>query len=38
MIQQWVNFVRRPKVRSRAVFLSDYDMLMAEGLVQGMNV
>jgi glycogen phosphorylase len=38
MIQQWVNFIRRPDVRSRAVFLSDYDMLMAERLVQGMDV
>jgi glycogen phosphorylase len=38
MIQQWVNFVRRPEVRPHAVFLSDYDMLMAERLVQGMDV
>jgi starch phosphorylase len=38
MIQQWVSFVRRPEVRPRAVFLSDYDMLMAERLVQGMDV
>jgi len=38
MIQQWVNFVRRPEVRPHAVFLSDYDMLMAERLVQGIDV
>jgi starch phosphorylase len=38
MIKQWVNFVRRPEVRPHAVFLSDYDMLMAEQLVQGMDV
>jgi starch phosphorylase len=38
MIQQWVNFVRRPEVRPHAVFLSDYDMLMAEQLVQGVDV
>ena len=38
MIQQWVSFVRRPEVRAHAVFLSDYDMLMAERLVQGMDV
>ena len=38
MIQQWVSFVRRPEVRPHAVFLSDYDMLMAERLVQGMDV
>ena len=38
MIQQWVSFVRRPEVRPHAVFLSDYDMQMAERLVQGMDV
>jgi starch phosphorylase len=38
MIQQWVSFVRRPEVRPHAVFLSDYDMLVAERLVQGMDV
>jgi glycogen phosphorylase len=38
MIQQWVNFVRRPDVRPHAVFLSDYDMLLAERLVQGIDV
>jgi starch phosphorylase len=38
MIRQWVSFVRRPEIRPHAVFLSDYDMLMAERLVQGMDV
>ena len=38
MIQEWVSFVRRPEVRPHAVFHSDYDMLMAERLVQGMDV
>lgn len=38
MIRQWVEFSRRPEVRSRAVFLSDYDALMAEHLVQGVDV
>jgi len=38
MIREWVSFVRRPEVRQHAVFLSDYDMLMAERLVQGMDV
>jgi starch phosphorylase len=38
MIQQWVSFVRRPEVRPHAVFLSDYDMLMAERLVGGIDV
>jgi glycogen phosphorylase len=38
MIRQWVEFARRPEVRSRVVFLGDYDMLMAEQLVQGVDV
>jgi glycogen phosphorylase len=38
MIRQWVEFARRPEVRSRVVFLSDYDLLMAEHLVQGVDV
>jgi starch phosphorylase len=38
MIQQWVHFARSPQARSRVVFLSDYDVLMAEHLVQGVDV
>ena len=38
MIKQWISFVRRPEVRLHAVFLSDYDMLMAERLVRGMDL
>jgi glycogen phosphorylase len=38
MITQWFEFVRRPEIRSRVVFLSDYDVLMAEHLVQGVDV
>ncbi|HET6181380.1 MAG TPA: alpha-glucan family phosphorylase [Candidatus Sulfotelmatobacter sp.] len=38
MIRQWFEFTRRPEARSRVVFLSDYDMLMAEHLVQGVDV
>ena len=38
MIRQWVEFSRRPEARSRVVFLSDYDVLMAEHLVQGVDV
>ncbi|MGA7513669.1 MAG: alpha-glucan family phosphorylase [Candidatus Sulfotelmatobacter sp.] len=38
MIRQWVEFSRRPEVRCRVVFLSDYDALMAEHLVQGVDV
>jgi len=38
MIRQWFEFARRVEVRSRVVFLSDYDVLMAEHLVQGVDV
>ncbi len=38
MIRQWVEFARRPEARSCVVFLSDYDALMAEHLVQGVDV
>jgi starch phosphorylase len=38
MIRQWVEFSRRPEVRSRVIFLCDYDVLMAEQLVQGVDL
>jgi len=38
MIRQWFQFVRRPEVQNRVVFLSDYDVIMAEHLVQGVDV
>ena len=38
LIRQWVEFVRRPEVRHRAVFLADYDMQLTEQLVQGVDV
>ena len=38
MIRQWIEFSRRPEVRTRVVFLSDYDLLMAEHLVQGVDL
>jgi glycogen phosphorylase len=38
MIHEWVEFSRRPEVRSRVIFLSDYDVLMAEQLVQGVDL
>ncbi len=38
MIHQWIEFARRPELRSRLVFLSDYDVLMAQHLVQGVDV
>ena len=38
MIREWVEFSHRPEVSSRVVFLSDYDLLMAEHLVQGVDL
>ena len=38
LIQQWIQFIRRPEVRPHAVFLSDYDMHLTERLVQGVDV
>lgn len=38
LIQQWSEFVQRPEVRSRAVFLEDYDIALAQELVQGVDL
>jgi glycogen phosphorylase len=38
LIQEWIQFVRRPEVRRHAVFISDYDMLLTEQLVQGVDL
>ena len=38
MIRQWITFVHRPEVRPHGVFLGDYDLLMAEQLVQGVDL
>ncbi len=38
MIRQWHEFMRRPDMRARVVFLSDYDMLLSQQLVQGVDV
>ncbi len=38
LIQEWIRFIRRPEVRQRAIFLGDYDMLLTERLVQGVDV
>jgi starch phosphorylase len=37
-VRQWAAFVRSDAVRLRAVFLEDYDMALAEQLVQGVDV
>jgi starch phosphorylase len=38
LIQEWMHFIRRPDVRHHVIFLSDYDMLLTEQLVQGVDV
>jgi len=38
LIQEWTRFMRRPETRGHVAFLSDYDMLVTEQLVQGVDV
>jgi glycogen phosphorylase len=38
LIRQWNDFIKRPEVCQHVVFLSDYDMLMAQELVQGADL
>jgi starch phosphorylase len=38
MIQEWARFIRQPQTRKHVAFLSDYDVLMAEHLVQGVDL
>ncbi len=38
LIHQWVEFIWRPDVRPHAAFLCDYDMLLTEQLVGGVDV
>ena len=38
LIQKWIHFIRQPEARPHAIFLSDYDMLLTEHLVQGVDV
>lgn len=38
LIQQWTRFIRETEARPHAVFLSDYDMLLTERLVQGVDL
>jgi starch phosphorylase len=38
LIQEWTHFIRRPETRPHVIFLSDYDMLLTEQLVQGVDV
>lgn len=38
LIREWHDFLRRPEAGSRIVFLSDYDMLLTQQLVQSVDV
>ena len=38
MIRKWIEFVRLPDIRKHAVFLIDYDMLLAARIVEGVDV
>jgi len=38
LIQEWIRFTRRHETRGHVLFLSDYDMLLTEHLVQGVDV
>ncbi|MGD0298602.1 MAG: alpha-glucan family phosphorylase [Bryobacteraceae bacterium] len=38
MIREWNEFVRRPEVQSHVIFLVDYDMLLTERMVAGVDL
>jgi starch phosphorylase len=38
LIKEWMHFIRRSEARHSVIFLSDYDMLLTEQLVQGVDV
>jgi glucan phosphorylase len=38
IIREWIHFVRRHDIRQHAVFLIDHDMLLAERIVEGVDV
>jgi starch phosphorylase len=38
LIQEWILFIRQQHVRAHVIFLGDYDMLLTEHLVQGVDV
>jgi starch phosphorylase len=38
LLAEWVRFARRQDVRRKAVFLADYDLRLAEHMVQGVDV
>jgi len=38
LITEWIHFIRQADVRPHVIFLSDYDSLLTEHLVQGVDV
>ena len=38
MIRQWIEFIQRPEVRPHVIFMPDYDVLLSEKMVQGVDV
>jgi starch phosphorylase len=38
LIREWIEFASRPDVSSHVIFLSDHDMLLAERLMEGVDV
>jgi glycogen phosphorylase len=38
MIKEWMQFIQRPEARRHVIFFSDYNMLLSENLVQGVDV
>ncbi len=38
MIREWTHFIRSSGARSHVIFLSDYDMLLTEQMVQGVDL
>ncbi|MGA2653813.1 MAG: alpha-glucan family phosphorylase [Terracidiphilus sp.] len=38
LIKQWKDFIKRPEVHGRVVFLNDYDMMLAQEMVQGIDL
>jgi starch phosphorylase len=38
LIRQWNDFIERPEVQGHVVFLSDYDMQIAQEMVRGMDL
>ncbi len=38
LIERWLFFLRQPTICPHAIFLADYDILLAERLVQGVDV